>query len=466
MKSLKHILLILTFLSISLYSSSNSVIKIFTTKAIANYKSPWQVSKISRYTGSGAIISKKRILTSAHVVAGAKLISIQKENDSKKYVATIEYISHQADLAILTLKERDFFQDTKPLKLTTNIKTGDKVTVLGYPLGGNNISTTTGVVSRIEYRRYVASSFDLLAIQIDAAINSGNSGGPVINSKNELVGIAMMKLLGSSNISYIVPSIVINTFLQDTKDGKVDGFNNDGTYVQNINNDAEKKFFGLKSRTGVLITSIDIDEKVVKVNDIILAINDHIIANDGTIKTQYSRVNFNFIYHTKQIGQTVKLNILRDKKEIVVKHTLRRTTPLLNYEFAKEPRYIIYGGFTFVPITKNYLYSLKRKKGAFKMLFYNKNKTKDYTEPVAVLSSIFPHEVNRGYYINSYVLLEVNGIKIKSFSHLVSVLDHVKDEFTVFKFLEKSKIILNTKEAKNSIDEIMNTYYIKKDRRK
>ena len=208
--------ILLLLLATTLYadnsSATNAVVKVFSTLSLPDYKYPWQTSKISKFTGSGTIVEGNRILTSAHVVSSARLIEVKKENDPIKYIATVKYISHQADLAILELSDKNFFAGIDPLKLSDTIKARDEVTVLGYPLGGDSISTTTGVVSRIEYTSYVWSGLRFLTIQIDAAINSGNSGGPVVNKNNELVGIAMMTLTKSSNLGYIVPAAVNNEF--------------------------------------------------------------------------------------------------------------------------------------------------------------------------------------------------------------------------------------------------------------
>lgn len=466
---MKILLLTLLILASTLFANTvttqNSVVKVFASKALPDYKYPYQASKISKFTGSGAIISHHRILTSAHVVSGVRFLEIQKENDPKKYIATVKYISNQADLAILEVRDKNFFIDTNPLKISEAIKTRDEVTVLGYPLGGNTISTTTGVVSRIEYRSYVWSAFYLLAIQIDAAINPGNSGGAVVNDKNELVGIAMMKLRKTSNISYIVPSIIINTFLEDIKDGVVDGFHSDSVAIQNIVNDSQKKFYGLGDRSGVLVTYVGIDETLLKVDDILLEVDDKDIANNGTIETQYGRVNFSMPFHTKQLSESVTLKILRDKKELTIEYPLKKVVPLINLEYGKEPRYIIYGGFVFTPLTKNLLYSINPSSSGLDKLFYHKNKTVDYQEPVVWLYTIFPSEVNRGYYSASYVLVKVNNIKIRNFKHLVKVLDNMTDEYTVFEFLEKTKVVLNTKDAKDSLKDIMKIYNVKSDRR-
>jgi len=461
-------LLIIT-LSISLFaneiSNNNSVVKVFTSISLPNYQYPWQSSRISKFTGSGAIIESNRILTSAHVVSSAKFIELKKENDPEKYVAHLVHISHQADLAILELEDKSFFENTVPFKLNENIHTKDEVTVVGYPIGGNTVSTTTGIVSRIEYTNYVWSKENLLAIQIDASINSGNSGGAVINDKNELIGIAMMRISNASNIGYIVPSVVVNYFLEDIKDGKVDGFHSDTIVIQNLSNDSLKKYFSIGNESGVLITSIGIDEILLKVNDIILSVDDYDIANNSTINTKYGRVNFTLPFHFKQLGKSVKLKILREKEILYIDYKLKRVTPLIAREFGQEPRYIIFGGLVFTPLTKNYLNSLYKNSNGLNMLFYEKVKSTNLTEPVVTVNNIFPNKTNRGYHQGTFVLKKVNDINIKDFNHLVSILDNTTDEYTIFEFLEKRKIVLNTKEARDSIIDIKNIYNIKRDRR-
>lgn len=457
--------LLLTTFSLATTLPTQSAVKIFATKSTPNYKYPWQTSKIQKFTGSGAIISDNRILTAAHVVAGAKLLEVKKENDPKKYLATIKYISHQADLALLEVEDKNFFENTKQLNLSTNVNVRDNVTVVGYPIGGKNVSTTTGVVSRIEQQYYVYSAESLLAIQVDAAINSGNSGGAVVNDNNELVGIAMMKKVKAENIAYIVPTVIINTFLEDTKNGIVNGFSKESTFFSAIENNTLKEFYGLKNGNGVLISHVGKYDDKVKLNDIILTIDGKDIANNGTISTKYGRISFSHIYNTKQIGDTVTFDILRDKKHIKVTHTIRRVSKLIEYEFAKSPRYIIYGGLVFVPVTKNHLSTLSKLESNFiEKKLYSKKKSKDYEEAITMIPTIFPHEVNRGYNNWASVLKSINGIEIKSFKHLISILDNIKDKYTKFEFFESATIILDTKKAKDSFKDIQYIYRLSSDR--
>ena len=460
------LILILSILSFAAPLPKDSVVKIFTTVSSSNYKEPWENPTIFNYIGSGVIIKDNQILTAAHVVNNGKFIEVQKENDSKKYEASIKYISNQVDLAILEIKDKNFFIDTTPLELTEDVKVKDSVTALGYPLGGNNLSTTNGIISRIEYSSYVWNPFaSYLAIQIDAAINQGNSGGAVVDKDNKIVGIAMMKLTNTDNISYIVPSIVINTFLSDIKDGKVDGFSSTRTTVSSIENDSMKEYLGLKDNLGVLVVKVDVDDTELKENDVIISINDKKIFDDGKIDSKYGKVSFSFEMDNKQIGDIVKLEIIRNKNKINVDYKVKYSKPLIAYEYGKEPKYIVFAGLIFSPITSNYLMKLGAKASSIDDVLYRHEKTNEITQKVVWLQTIFSHKVNRGYFSNAYIVSKVNGIDIKDFNHFVNLLDNTKDEYITIDFIESAKVILKTKEARESFTEIKDTYGLKSDRR-
>ena len=465
---MKKILLILALRIFSFASTvpNNSVVKIFTTATSPNYLEPWENQSFSNATGSGVIIKDNQILTSAHVVSGGKFIEVQKENDSKKYEATIKYISNQADLALIEIEDKSFFSNTKALEITEDVKIKDSVTAIGYPIGGNTISTTTGIVSRIEYKAYAWNPWsNLLSIQIDAAINSGNSGGAVLNKDNKIVGIAMMKLRSADNISYIVPSIVINTFLNDIKDGKVDGFSQTITMVQNIENQVMKDYLGLKDDFGILVSSVDVSDTEFKENDVLVSINDKKISNDGKIDSKYGKVSFNYEIDTKQIGETVKFEIIRNKNKINVDYKVKYSKPLIPYEFDIEPKYLVFGGLTFTPLSQNYLIKLGAKIEFINGLLYRYEKTNEISERVVWLQKIFPNKVNRGYTSGAYIVSKVNGTTIKDFNHFVNIIDTTNDEYVVIDFVESGKVVLKTKEAKDSFDQIKTNYGLKSDRR-
>ena len=103
----------------------------------------------------------------------------------------------------------------------------EPVRVVGYPIGGVAISVTSGVVSRIEVTSYSHGCSELLGLQIDAAINSGNSGGPAFNTLDECVGVAFQSLKheDAENIGYVIPTPVIDHFITDyDRNGQYTGF--------------------------------------------------------------------------------------------------------------------------------------------------------------------------------------------------------------------------------------------------
>lgn len=446
---------------------SKSIVKITSSISLPNYQYPWQNGKIQEFGGSGAIIAGKLILTSAHVVSDSKLIQVSKENGSKKYTAHIKHISHQADLALLEIKDKSFFEGTEALKISTEVKQGDTITVLGFPIGGTTISTTKGVISRIERTLYSWSAEYMLGIQVDAAINPGNSGGPAINAKGEIVGIAMQSLTKASNIAYIVPSIIVNTFLQDTKDGKIDGFDNSDTAIQFLNNEVLKNYYGHKSDKGIIVTHLDKNEHELKLGDIILSIDNTPVMNDGTIKTLYGMMPYKYAFHTKPVGDRLKLTIIRDKKTMELTYILKQKHKIVNYEYNKEPRYVIYGGFVFSPLTKNYLAAINLTSSNFELFFFDNCRTKHIKESVILQYEFFPHEINTGFVSHGDMVKSVNGVDVIDFAHFVKLIDDVSTSLVIIEFVDEDfkKIIFDTQKAKESFEDIKAIYGLSTDRR-
>lgn len=468
---MKKLLLTIT-LSILSYAQTlptNSVINIFVSASKPNYEYPWQISQREQSSGSGVIIKDNYIITNAHVIENVKFIQVAKDKSSKKYIAKIKYISHQADLALLEVKDKTFFKDTKQLKFTEKVFTGDNVTVLGYPIGGDSLSTTKGVVSRIETSIYSLSSERMLAIQVDASINSGNSGGAAINDKNEIIGIAMQTLnkKESDNIGYIIPSLIVNTFLKDIKDGKVDGYDNSITTIQKLNNEDLKSYHNIKNNMGVFISKLEKNETELKIGDILLEVENKEVFNDGTVKTQYGIQNFRYYFHKKPVGDKISLKVRRDNKIIDIEYTLKRHEKVIKKEFNKETRYIVFGGLIFAPLTENYLEKIGVSTLLFDVFYELKDKAQHVEEAVVILGNKFEHEINESYNPYVYLVHTVNGLKIRDFKHLVELLDSSKEKHTVIDFLyvENKKFVFDTQKARDSFEEIKNIYGLNGDRK-
>ena len=128
----------------------------------------------------------------------------------------------------------------------------DTVNVYGYPTGGTELSVTEGIVSRIEFTHYHYFTMGL-RIQVDAALNPGNSGGPAV-SDGKLVGLVFSHIPSAQNIGYLIPVEEIRMFLEDIGDGKYDGKPRILDDFQTVENDALRKRLGLpKGITGMMV---------------------------------------------------------------------------------------------------------------------------------------------------------------------------------------------------------------------
>ncbi|CAI9090764.1 OLC1v1025599C3 [Oldenlandia corymbosa var. corymbosa] len=348
------------FLAIEL--ALDSVVKIFTVTSSPNYHLPWQNKSQRETMGSGFVISGKRILTNAHVVADHTFVLVRKHGSPTKYRAEVQAVGHDCDLAILVVENEEFWEDMNPLEFGEIPYLQEAVAVVGYPQGGDNISVTKGVVSRVEPTQYVHGATQLLAIQIDAAINPGNSGGPAIMG-DKVAGVAFQNLSGAENIGYIIPVPVIKHFIAGVEEsGNYKGFCSLGLSCQSTENVQLRENFQMRpDLTGVMVNRINpLSEahKVLKKDDIILSFDGIPIANDGTVPFRNrERITFDHLVSMKKPNESAALKVLRNGEEHEFNVVLRPLQPLVPvHQFDKLPSYFIFAGLVFVPLTQPYLH--------------------------------------------------------------------------------------------------------------
>jgi len=468
-KFLKLFILLGLFSSIIYANNINrSIVKIYTVSKKPNYLEPWN-STVLRSTGSGSIISGNRILTNAHVVANETFIEVKKYGDTKRYQAEVEFVSHDVDLAILKVKDETFFKDTTPLELDGLPNIQDKVTVYGYPMGGNTISVSTGIVSRIEHNRYVHSGQNFLSIQIDAAINPGNSGGPAI-SNGKIAGVVMQQIPGSQNIGYMVPVPIIKHFLKDIKDGKYDGFPQLGIYTELLENPTQKEYFKLsQDEGGILVVKVLYNspfKDVLKQYDIITAIDGHKIESDGTVEFRENQyTHFKYYIDTHQYGDEVSLDIYRDGKKIKLKvklpqHVSQEKFNMTEFHYDRMPTYYMLGGYVFVPLTENLLVS---SRSANLPLRYGATKfpSKDKQE-IVLLLKVLASSLSRGDYgISFWKIDKVNGKAFKNFKEFYNIIKDSKDKYIILEDDDGSKVIIDKQKALEINNQLLQRYSIK-----
>ncbi|XP_022149944.1 protease Do-like 10, mitochondrial [Momordica charantia] len=448
----------------------DSVVKVFTVSSSPNYFLPWQNKSQRETMGSGFIISGKKILTNAHVVADHTFVLVRKHGSPTKYRAEVQAVGHECDLAILVVNSEEFWEDTNCLELGDIPILQETVAVVGYPQGGDNISVTKGVVSRIELTQYVHGASQLMAIQIDAAINPGNSGGPAIMG-DKVAGVAFQNLSGAENIGYIIPVPVIRHFIAGVEEsGKYVGFCSLGLSCQITENVQLRNHFQMgPEMTGVLVNKINpLSDaySILKKDDIILAFDGEPIANDGTVSFRNrERITFDHLVSMKKPNERSVIKILRDGQVCELSITLRPLQPLVPvHQFDKLPSYYIFAGLVFIPLTQPYLheygedwYNTSPRRLCERAL---RELPKRPGEQLVILSQVLMDDINAGYErLAELQVKKVNGFEVENLKHLWQLVDNSEGSVR-FDLDDERVIVLNFEMAKIATSRILKRHRI------
>src|ERR1700730_12014969 len=301
-----------------------SLVRITATEVEPDYRAPWNSGGIQRGIGAGFVIEGNRIMTNAHVVSNSRYLTVERDGDPNKYPATVLFVAHDCDLALINVADKDFFKNMVPLTFGGIPELETTVSAYGYPLGGERMSVTTGIVSRIDFNLYTHYSIDShLTVQISAQINPGNSRGPVMQDA-KVVGVAFQGYSGdvAQGVAYMIPTPVIRRFLKDIEDGHYDRYVDLGITYAKLQNPAQRHFLGLKDDDrGALVETVlaaGPAANSLQAGDVLLAIDDHPIASEATVELEGSRVDMPEVVERKFKGDKVKLEVWPDKKPLPV----------------------------------------------------------------------------------------------------------------------------------------------------
>jgi serine protease Do len=265
--------------------------------------------------GSGFLVSEDGyVVTNNHVIRGAERLRVRVGD--REYDADVKGSDRATDLALLKIDSKESFQFLT-LGDSDSLRPGDWVMAIGSPAGLLN-TVTVGVVSAKQRRIGISAettSFENF-IQTDAAINFGNSGGPLLNLAGEVVGINTAINWGSENIGFAVPVKTLEAVLPQLRDlGRVRrGYL--GMGVNDLTPEAAEAF-GLDSTDGALVANINdgtpAAEGGIKVGDIVLKVDD--------VKVENTR---GLIDYVSLLGPDVKveLEVLRNGKKLTKSVTL------------------------------------------------------------------------------------------------------------------------------------------------
>ncbi len=448
-----------------------SLVRITATEVEPDYRAPWNSGGVQRGIGAGFVIDGNRIMTNAHVVSNSRYLTVERDGDPNKYPATVLFVAHDCDLALLKVASSDFFKNMVPLTFGGIPELESTVSAYGYPLGGERMSVTTGIVSRIDFQLYTHSSVDShLAIQISAQINPGNSGGPVMQDA-KVVGVAFQGYSGdvAQGVAYMIPTPVVRRFRKDVSDGHYDRYVDLGITYTKLQNPAQRHFLGLKDDDrGALVGTVIAAGPAansLQAGDVLLAIDDHPISSDATVELEGSRVDMPEVVERKFKGDKVKLDIWRDKKPLTVTIELGSVWPYLYlaHGYDVKPRYIIYGGLVFQPLTLDLIDAYQPSDVRIRHYFDYFVIEQLYLEhpEVVILTNILPDPTNT--YLAPYrfsIVDEVNGKKIRKLDDLAAAFAEKTDRFVVQMIGDGPPLVLDPQEVESARERIKARYNV------
>ncbi len=457
-----------------------SVVRITNYSQQPAWDSPWRWLPVQKWTGSGFVISGKRIMTNAHVVSWKKQLLVQRYQDSRDFLAHVEFVGHDCDLAVLKVDDPSFFDGITPLEFGPLPKVRSPVTTYGYPAGGEEISYTRGVVSRIEVDTYShIGNRALLVAQTDAAINPGNSGGPVIQD-DRVVGVAFQGYSGAvlQNTSFFIPPCIIEHFLKDIQDGTYNGFPLAGVNLQQLENPSYRKYLKLPDeRTGARVDWVlPGHQQTLHEEDVILKVGAYPVRNDGTTIYEGNRVSIAAILGLAQDGESLPITVWRNSTPMDL------SLPLKAYhddraegkQYDVAPRYYVFAGLVFVPLSVDYLQTFGEewdKISRSELLHYtlmqhNYEKPKQRRREPVVLSHTLPHSVNADMQIREHALVDrINGVRIECLDDVVKAFQTPQGSYDTIDFLANHHLeALDHALAVKAQSEILKTYNVPKDR--
>lgn len=304
---------------------SESVVSIVTSVVSTSY---FGQSYTSEAAGTGVIVTEDGyILTNKHVIEGAKTISVVLDDGTTYKDVEVATVDPLNDIAFLKING---VSDLKAAKLgdSKSISVGQQVVAIGNALGQYQNSVTSGIVSGTGRTLTATDSTGMMSerlsdmIQTDAAINSGNSGGPLVNAAGEVIGINTATSTSAENMGFAIPISSVKGMLAQLKETGTASRAYIGVYTIDITSEVMKTY-NLPVSEGVylynssaysaIISGSPAEKAGLKNKDIITAVNGVKIGAKGSLSSLIGEY---------KPGDTVQLTVIRDGKEIAVNITL------------------------------------------------------------------------------------------------------------------------------------------------
>jgi S1-C subfamily serine protease len=432
---------------------------------------PWKLEPVMEVGGSGVVIAPGKVLTNAHVVHEATEVLLETDKTALPVPGKVLAVDVGRDLALVQVDDADFANAHPPVALLDGLpKDGARVTVMGYPMGGESLSTTSGVVSRSEWDELGFNGEEGMRVQVDAAVNFGNSGGPAFVD-GRIGGLAFSGADNAvaDNISYLIATEEIRRFLKEVESGRITGNCVLHADWQTLENPALRAKLGIGGGTSGVVV-IEHKDGLLKPWDVITKANGLAIDNKGQVTVEDGRkvdmaCAFGRFEPAKD-GATIALEVIRDGKPLALdlpavggRDGVIRARPNGDYP------YLVCGPLVFGPVHADFLSQLGEAGDVG--IYYGggpvipaamDDRPAGGKEIVAVLGPMMSSPIGRGYDVAAgQTVKSVNGQSFANFGEFVDAMRALEGEWLVLEFNEPGveRLVFRRKEFMDSTEQVM-----------
>ncbi len=452
-------------------NTQKSVVKIFATSQNVDFAEPWKPGSEFSLEGCGCILNGGRVLTTGHLVDKANYIEVQKFGETKRYVAKVEKLACDLDLALLSVEDKDFPVGTEPVEFGDLPQPGDKVVLQG----GDELSKKEDTISGLDMVWSWEAETGVPALLTGSEIDEKLQGCPVLKN-GKFVGLPFSAWHKDEKVGMLVPVTMVAEFLRAVEGGRdYPGLADLGLDTQNLKSPDLRAYYRLPpDKSGVVVTQVlygGSSVGILKEGDVITAVDGHAVDNEGyTFLDKLGRVSVDYLISLKLPGDTLNMDVFRGGQPLKLQVPIGTEPKLVPYRpDNRHPTYYMNAGFVFVPLTYNYLsMDWNNMKPELKDLS-NRGVLGPERKQVVVLSHVLPADINEGYhYFTNIIVDKVNGRPVTGMKDLVEDFAHPEGKYDVIEFDDHSwtgsVIVFDARKAKKATRDIMRDLSIPADR--
>ena len=418
------------------------VVRVNVTNQSWDFSRPWGKRPPYSRRAVGAVLTGKRVLVSAELVANANYVEFELPDGGGKTPASIEAVDYECNLAVLRGEDDKFLDNFNPFELT-DAKVGDTINIWQLENTGV-VLATAGPLTTAEVSRYSIDESTLLVYRSTASIQFRDSSFvlPAVKA-GKLAGL-VVRYDNGANSAEIIPSPVINHFLKDAAKAPYEGFPRTGMGFANTRDPQLRRYAGIKPGGGIYVTQVLKDGPAatagLKIGDIILSIDGNPIDQDGNyVDPDYGKLALIHLVSTRHyVGDVVKFGIerggVKQDLQVTLAHRDVRSYTIEPYVIDRAPKFFILGGLILQELSRQYLKEFGNdwvKRAPPELVYFDRYQSElfaDGPKKVIILSRVLPMPSTLGYEeLHHLRVTKVNGVELQSLADLPAALEKPQD---------------------------------------